>query len=120
MEVTFMHMYEHLNTPYFHFTWVLKLLTSHKYQLQPSCTHYHAHLLMSFNGHGSWPIIACADRKESFIDPIPTKEERNHPPSANQGLFTTKSRRSHVISACIRNLPTSPCPTHSAGTEPKS
>jgi len=81
-------------------------------------TPYHGHLVMSFNGHGSWPIVACTNQKESFIALIPTKEDR--PPSANQGLSKTKSRSNHVISAYISNLPTSPCPTLSAGTEPKS
>ena len=55
-----------------------------------------------------------------FSKAIHAKEERNSPPSADQGLSTAKPRSSHVTWGQCWNLPTSPCPTLSAGVEPKS
>jgi len=76
---------------YFHISWVLKLLTSHKCHcsyLVQICDSNHAHFLMSFrwsqllangrpyrarNGGPTWP-------EHHFLIPICAKEERNGPP----------------------------------------
>ena len=55
-----------------------------------------------------------------FSKPIRAKEERNGPPSADQGLSTAKPRSSHAFCTLQVHPPTSPCPTLSAGAEPKS
>ena len=74
--------------------------------------------------------------RRPFSKPIREHEERNGPPGDDQGLSTAnprsshvtwaqglsiaKPRSSHVIWAQGWNPPTSPCPTFSAGAEPKS
>ena len=52
--------------------------------------------------------------------PVRAHEERNGPPRDDQGLSIAKPRSSHVTWAQDWNPPTSPCPTLSAGAEPKS
>ena len=52
--------------------------------------------------------------------PIHAKKERNGLPNANQGLSIAIPRHSHAVCTLWVHLPTSPCPTISAGTEPKS
>ena len=55
-----------------------------------------------------------------FSKLIHAKEERNGPPSANQGLSTAKPRSSQAVCTLRVHPPTSPCPTLPAGAEPKS
>jgi len=102
-----------LNLPYFHIMWVLKLLTSHKCH----CSHpvhirdsNHTHCLTSLqksqllaNGrpNRARKYLHCQKwrpytARRPFSKLICAKEERNGPPSANQGLSTAKPRSSHV------------------------
>jgi len=79
---------------YSHFTRVLKLLTSHK------CPYSHPVQIRDSNHtlrHGSWPMTACIDQKESFstrnggptcpkdcfLSPFIHRRERSFPSSAS-------------------------------------
>jgi len=70
------------------------------------------------NAGSTWPEDIV--RRQFFSEPICAKEERNGPPSANQGLSTAKPRSSHAFCTLQVHPPTSPCPTVFAGAEPKS
>ena len=125
-----------LNAPFFHFRWVLKLLTWHKCH----CSHpvyirdsNHTHCLTSLqlsrllaNGRPyrarKWPhrqkwrpYMA----RRPFSKPVRAHEERNGPPGDDQGLSTAKPGGTHVTLAQGWNPPTSPCPALSAGAERK-
>jgi len=124
-----------MDIPSFHFRWVLKLLTWHKCH----CSHpVHIHdsiklhplsnELARVTALGQWsPLQSPSCQKwrpymatRLFSKPVRAQEERNGPPRADQGLSTAKPRSRHVTWAQGWNPPTSPCPTLSAGVEPKS
>ena len=105
--------------------------------LQPSCArlwlkpHQLSDKLAIVTARGQWsplqsekiaslPVMEALMARRPFPKPIRAQEERNGPPSADQGLSTAKPRSSHVTWAQCWNPPTSPCHTLSDGTEPKS
>jgi len=55
-----------------------------------------------------------------FSKPVHAHEEKNDTPGDDQGLSTAAKPSSHVTWAQGLNPLTSPCPTLSAGAEPKS
>ena len=58
--------------------------------------------------------------RRQFSKPSHAKEERNGPPSANQGLSTAKPRSSYAVCTLWVHPPTPSSPALSAGAEPKS
>ena len=101
-----------LHVPYFHFRWVLKLLTSHKCHcchpvhswLKPHPLPNELSIVMAL---GQWLHLQSEKElhclkwrpymaRRPFSKPIFAKEERAGPPSADQGLSIAKPRGSHA------------------------
>ena len=89
-----------LNVPYFHFTWVLKLLSSHKcYCSHPLeiCDSNHTHFLSAFNSHSSLPMVGTTDQEKSrnggptwpedcFLSPFVQRRRATAHPVPTKGL----------------------------------
>jgi len=76
---------------------------------------------LQMENRASMPEMEALHSQKTFSKPIHAKEERNGPPSANQGLSQQSLDQSnYAISAQCWNPPTILCPTLSAGAEPKS
>ena len=113
----------------FHFTWV-EASSFTQVPLQHCCVELRLKPHPLSSKLSIVTVLASTDHKKSrnggptcqedFSKPIRTKEERNGPPSANQGLSTTKPRNSHSIWSQCWYLSILPCPTLSAATQPKS
>jgi len=83
-----------LNVPYFHFRWVLKLLTSHKCRYShPVQIHdsNHTCFLISFSRYSSWPMVTPTERENRFL-------ARNGGPTWPEDLFLSQfvQRRSKM------------------------